>query len=65
VQRRAFDQGVNVGIKKIISFNEDELLRIQQIVFDHDKEDALVFIKEVIQKQIDRDNASKIKREGI
>jgi len=54
-----------VGIKKIISLNEDELLRVQQIVFDRDKEDALVFIKEVIQKQIDRENASKMKREGI
>jgi hypothetical protein len=54
-----------VGIKKIISLNEDDLLRVQQIVFDRDKEEALFFIKEVIQKQIDREDASKMKREGI
>jgi hypothetical protein len=54
-----------MGTKKIISLDENELLRVQQIVFDRDKEEAFVFIKEVIQKQIDRENASKMKREGI
>ncbi len=51
--------------KKLISLNQDELLRIEQIVLDRDKEGALDFVKEVIKKQIDRENASKMKREGI
>ena len=51
--------------KKHISLNEDDLLKVEQIVLDHDKEGALEFVKEVIKKQIDRENASKMKREGI
>lgn len=47
--------------KKLISLGEDELLRVEQIVLDGDKEEALVFVKEVIKKQIDRENASKMK----
>ena len=47
--------------KKLIILGEDELLRVEQIVLDHDKEEALVFVKEVIKKQIDRENASKMK----
>ena len=51
--------------KKLISLNEDDLLKMEQIVLDRDKEGALDFVKEVIKKQIDRENASKMKREGI
>jgi hypothetical protein len=51
--------------KKLISLNENDLLRIEQIVLDNDKEDALLFVKEVIKKEIDKENASKMKREGI
>jgi hypothetical protein len=51
--------------KKHISLNEDDLLKIEQIVIDHDREGALDFIKEVIKKQIDRESASKMKRENI
>jgi len=51
--------------KKTISFTEDDLLRVEQIVIDRDKEGALDFVKEVVKKQIDRENASKIKQEGI
>ena len=51
--------------KKLISLNEEDLLKIEQIVLDHDKESALDFVKEVIKKQIDREDASKMKREGI
>jgi len=51
--------------KKLISLNEDDLLKVEQIVLDRDKEGALDFVKEVIKKQIDRENASKMKREGI
>ena len=51
--------------KKLISLNEDDLLRVEQIVIDRDKDGALDFVKEVIKKQIDRENVSKMKREGI
>jgi len=51
--------------KKLIGLNEDDLLRVEQIVIDRDKDGALDFVKEVIKKQIDRENASKMKREGI
>ena len=51
--------------KKLISLNEDDLLKVEQIVIDCDKEGALGFVKEVIKKQIDRENASKMKREGV
>lgn len=47
--------------KKLISLDKEELLRVEQIVLDRDKEDALVFVKEVIKKQIDRENAYKMK----
>ena len=50
--------------KKLIRLNEEDLFRIEQIVIDHDKEWALDFVKDVIKKQIDKDNASKMKREG-
>ena len=50
--------------KKHISLNEDDLLKVEQIVVDHDKEGALDFVKEVIKRQVDKDNASKMKREG-
>ncbi|MFA5362152.1 MAG: hypothetical protein WC335_02750 [Candidatus Omnitrophota bacterium] len=51
--------------KKIISLTEDAVLTIEQIVLDHDKEGALDFVKEVIKKQVDRQNASKMRREGF
>lgn len=49
--------------KKHISLNEEDLLKVEQIILDCDKEAALNFVKEVIKKQIDRENASKMKRE--
>ena len=51
--------------KKLISLNEEDLLKVEQILIDHDKEGALDFVKEVIKKQIDKENASKMKRENI
>jgi hypothetical protein len=51
--------------KKIINLTEDDLLKVEQIVIDRDKEEALDFVKEVIKKQIDTENASKLKRQGI
>ena len=52
-------------IKKSIGLTQEDLLKIEQIVLDHDKEGALDFVKEVIKKKIDREDASKMKREGI
>jgi len=51
--------------KLIIGLNDEDLLKVEQIVLDRDKEGALDFVKDVIKKQIDRDNASKMKRERI
>lgn len=52
-------------IKKIINLTEEDLLRVEQIVIDRNKDGALDFVKEVIKKQIDKENASKMKREGV
>ena len=49
--------------KMFIGLSEDDLLKIEQITLDHDAEAALVFIKQVIKKEVDRANASKMKRE--
>jgi len=50
---------------KLINLNEEDLLRIEQIVIDHDKGGALDFVEGVIKRQIDKENASKMKREGV
>ena len=41
-------------IKKTINLAEDDLLKVEQIVIDRDKEGALDFAKEVIKKQLDK-----------
>lgn len=51
--------------KKTVSLTNDDLLKVEQIVIDRDKDGALDFVKEVIKKQIEREEASKMKREGI
>lgn len=51
-------------MKKFISLNENDLLRLEQIVIDNDKESALVFIKEVVKKEVDRESTSKMQREN-
>jgi len=51
--------------QKLISLNENDLLRLEQIVIDRDKDGALEFVREVVKRQVDRENASKMKREGI
>ena len=51
--------------KKIISLDENDLPRVEQIILDRDKEEAFAFVKEVIKRQIDRGNASKMRRENI
>ena len=50
--------------KKLISLNEEDLCRVEQIMIDQDKDGALDFVKEVIKRQIDKESASKMKREG-
>ena len=52
-------------IKKTVNFSEEDLLRVEQIIIDRDKDWALDFIKEVINQQADKDDASKMKREKI
>lgn len=47
--------------KRLISLTEEEAVGVQQIVLDSDKEEALTFAKEVVKKQIDRENASRMK----
>ena len=49
--------------KIFIGLGEDDLLTIEQIVLDHDKEGALTFIEEVIKKGIDREGKPKMKRQ--
>lgn len=56
-------KGMNTTIS--MSLSEEDLLRIEQIVLDHDAEEALLFITEVVKKKIDRENNSKMKRENI
>lgn len=51
--------------KKAIFLNEDDLLRIERIVLDHDRDDALLFVRDVIKKTIDKEKASQMKRENI
>ncbi len=52
-------------VKITINLNENDLVKVEQIVIDRDKDEALNFVKEVIKKQIDREESSKMKREGI
>ena len=52
-------------IKKTVNLTEDDLLRVEQSAIDRDKDGALEFVRDVVTKQIDRENASKMKREGI
>jgi hypothetical protein len=46
-------------------WNEDDLLRVEQIVIDHDKDGALAFCQRDHQKEIDRENVCKMKRDRI
>jgi len=38
----------------LLNLNSEELLRLIKILIDDDKEDAFVFIKEVLKPQIDQ-----------
>ena len=54
-----------MGDKRVISFDESDVLRIERIVLDHDKDDAFIFVRDVIKKALDKENASRMKRENI
>jgi len=51
--------------KMFIGLDDDDLLKIEQIVLDHDAEEALTFVEDVIKKKIDRENNAKMKRANI
>ena len=51
--------------KIFIGLDDDDLLKIEQIVLDHDAEEALTFVEDVIKKKIDRENNAKMKRANI
>lgn len=42
--------------KYLISFSDEEIMRIRRIDFDNDKKEALIFIKEVIIKKSNSEN---------
>jgi hypothetical protein len=50
--------------KKFIGLSEDDLLRVEQIVIDRDKDDAFAFVKEVVKKQIEGGKASQMRRDN-
>lgn len=51
--------------KSTVFLTENDLLMIEQIVLDRDKDSAFNFVKDVVKKQIDRENVSRMKREKI
>jgi hypothetical protein len=47
--------GKRMNLKRIIlSLNSDEVIRLTKILLDEEKEDAFLFIKEVIKPQVDQ-----------
>jgi hypothetical protein len=50
--------------KRFISLSDDDLLRVEQIMIDRDKEEAFAFVKDVVKKQIDGGNASQMRRDN-
>lgn len=53
-----------MNLKKNIPLNEKDVLRVEQIAIDGDRDDALLFIKEVVKREIDRESAAKMRREN-
>lgn len=49
----------------MVFLSENDLLRIEQIVLDYDKEDAFLFVRDLIKKALDREKISQMKRENI
>ena len=44
-----------------ISLSEQDVIRVQAIVLDHDKEDALAFIQERVLQEIEKGQRIKMK----
>lgn len=42
----------------IIGLNSDEVIRITKILLDEDKEDAFLFLKEILKPQVDHATGS-------
>jgi hypothetical protein len=52
--------GKRMNLKKIVfSLNSDEVIRLTKILLDGDKEDALLFLKEVLKPQVDQATRSQ------
>ena len=47
--------------KIFINLNQKEQIRLEQIIMDSDKKQALEFLKKVIKKKIDKTNPPKCK----
>lgn len=52
--------GERMNLKRVIlSLNSDEVIRLTKILLDEEKEDAFVFLKEVIKPQVDQATRSQ------
>jgi hypothetical protein len=53
-------RGDGMNLKRIIlSLNSDEVSRLTKILLDEEKEDALLFLREVIKPQVDQATRSE------
>lgn len=49
-----------MNLKRVIlSLNSNEVIRLTKILLDEEKEDALLFLKEVIKPQVDQATRSQ------
>jgi hypothetical protein len=52
--------GEGMNLKRIIlSLNSEEVIRLTKILLDEEKEDAFLFIKEVLKPQVDQATRSQ------
>ena len=47
--------------KAAITFNEEELLELEQIIIDHDEREALMFLKKSVYDRIAKSQHGKLK----
>jgi hypothetical protein len=48
-------RGKRMNLKRmVLSLNSDEVIRLTKILLDDEKEDALLFLKEVLKPQVDQ-----------
>ncbi len=49
-----------MNLKRVIlSLNSDEMIRLTKIILDEEKEEAFLFLKEVIKPQVDQATRSQ------